>query len=130
MVFIKNTDNFYFGASQEIISRARLLRKNMTMAERVLWYNLQNHQFKELKFRRQHPICQFIVDFYCHKLKLVIELDGNFHHDDAQKVKDDYRTQELNRFGLTVIRFDNEIVLMNISKVKSEIEKFLKIFEN
>ena len=125
MVLIKGKENFYFGASEEIIRRARVLRKTMTKAETKLWQHLQNNQFQGLKFRRQHPISRFIVDFYCHSLKLVVEIDGDIHLQDIQQERDENRTYELEELGLTVIRFDNEKVMNNLVGVLQEIEKHL-----
>ncbi|MCX6230807.1 MAG: endonuclease domain-containing protein [Bacteroidetes bacterium] len=123
MVFIVVKDNFYFGASEEIIRRARILRKTMTKAEIKLWQHLQKNQFNGLKFRRQHPINRFIVDFYCHTLKLVIEIDGGVHQEAIQIERDENRTYELEQFGLKVIRFENNMVMTNITGVLKEIEK-------
>ena len=125
MVFIIGKDNFYFGASEEIIKRARILRKTMTKAEVKLWNYLSKKQLKEIRFRRQHPISRFIVDFYCHSLKLVIEIDGNVHQQKIQQERDENRTFELEELGITVIRFENQMVLTNISKVLKEIEKYI-----
>jgi very-short-patch-repair endonuclease len=123
MVFVIVKENFYFGASEEIIRRARILRKAMTKAETKLWKHLQKNQFNDLRFRRQHPVNRFIVDFYCHALKLVIEIDGGVHNEAIQKERDENRTYELEQFGLKVIRFDNNMVMKNIEGVLKEIEK-------
>jgi very-short-patch-repair endonuclease len=72
-------ENLFYGASQLIMSRAIELMKKLTPAEIVLWKYLKNKQLLGLRFRRQHPIVMFIVDFYCHYLKFVIELDGGIH---------------------------------------------------
>ena len=125
MVLLGKKENFYFGASEEIIKRARMLRKKMTKAEENIWSHLRKKQFEGLRFRRQHPIGRFIVDFYCHALKLVIEIDGNIHQEDVQKERDENRTYELQRLGLTVIRFDNEMVLKDISRVLKEIAVYI-----
>jgi len=125
MVLLGNKENFYFGASEEIIKRARILRKTMTKAEETLWNHLRKKQFEGLRFRRQHPIGRFIVDFYCHALKLVIEVDGNIHQEDLQKERDENRTYELQKLGLTVLRFDNEMVLKDIPKVLKDIEEYI-----
>ena len=125
MVFIKGKENFYFGASAEIIRRARILRKSMTFSEKKLWSYLRKKQLNGIRFRRQHPISKFIVDFYCHSQKLVIEIDGSIHQQEFQRERDENRTFELQEYGLKVIRFDNETVLNNISKVISEIEMHL-----
>lgn len=69
----------FFGASPKIFQRATELRKNMTEAERILWSALRRKQLSGKRFRRQHPIETFIVDFYCHEARLVIEVDGGIH---------------------------------------------------
>lgn len=92
--------------------KARELRKNQTDAEQVLWQILRAKQVKGLKFRRQHPIPPYIVDFVCTKKKLIIELDGGQH---AEAINyDEKRTQFLESKGYTVIRFWNNEVLTNI----------------
>ncbi len=109
--------NFYFNASAETISKARSLRKEMTPAERKLWNCLKHRQFHGLKFRRQHPIEIFIVDFYCHEKKLVIEVDGPVHKVKTHKEYDISRTAELEKFELTVLRFTNDEIMDQISEV-------------
>ena len=96
----------YFGAKPDILEKAKVLRKNMTDAEKVLWERLKNKQVLNLRFRRQHPIDIFIADFYCHTVRLVIELDGKIHK--TQKEYDEGRTAEMEQFDIQVIRFRNE----------------------
>ncbi|HOW41347.1 MAG TPA: DUF559 domain-containing protein [Bacteroidales bacterium] len=114
----------YFKAKPGILENARLLRKNMTTAERLLWERLNNNQLLGLRFRRQHPIDIFIADFYCHKARLVIELDGPIH--DGQAEYDDGREAEIEKYYLKVIRFKNEEVITNIEKVIIQIEEIVK----
>lgn len=71
--------NMFYGASRNIFEKASELRNNMTEAENLLWVELKNRKIFKVKFRRQHPIDIFIVDFYCHEFKLVIEIDGEIH---------------------------------------------------
>ncbi len=78
----------------------------MTSAERILWERLRNKQVLNLRFRRQHPIDIFIADFYCHQVRLVIEVDGKIH--ESQKEYDIGRSAELERYYIKVIRFTNE----------------------
>lgn len=114
----------YFRAKPGILENARLLRKNMTNAEKILWEKLNNNQLLGLRFRRQHPIDMFIADFYCHKARLVIELDGQIHNDHIEY--DDGREAEIERYNLKVIRFKNEEVTEDIEKVLIEIEEIIK----
>jgi very-short-patch-repair endonuclease len=94
-------------------------RDNPTPAERSLWKILRNNQICGLKFRRQHKIGQFIVDFYCHKIGLVIELDGAVHNN--RKVEDQVRTDWLKTLGLRIVRFRNEDIMNNMQSVISTI---------
>lgn len=112
---------FFFGANAEIFKRAGELRINQTAVEKILWEELREKKINGLRFRRQHPISNFIVDFYCHRKKLVIEVDGGIHRDREVKEKDECRTIELEKLGLTVIRFTNEEIETNIGEVINKI---------
>lgn len=101
--------SFHLPYNPELIPRARVLRKNMTPAERKLWYEfLRNVSVRVL---RQRPIHHFIVDFYCPACKLVIEIDGAHHGTDQTKAYDQDRTSILEGYGLQVIRFTNQQVM-------------------
>jgi len=76
---LNHDESMWKGAPANSFLLAKRLRGRMTQAEILLWEKLKNKQFKGCKFRRQHPIHQFVVDFYCHKLKLIIEIDGKYH---------------------------------------------------
>jgi len=111
----------FYKADPLIFSKARELRNKSTPAEQVFWLRLKE-QFPGYKFRRQHPISIYIVDFYCHKLKLVIEIDGSVHDSEEAKLNDEKRQNDLENLNLTVIRFTN-------NQVKNEIELVIeKIF--
>jgi very-short-patch-repair endonuclease len=101
--------------------RARLLRRNETDAERKLWQQLRAKRFSALKFRRQFPIGDFIVDFCCKELRLVIELDGGQHAEPAAVASDSRRTGWLKSRGYRVLRFWNNDVLTNIDGVAQAI---------
>ena len=128
MVFIGLTreKNMYFGAKKELILQARELRKDMTNAEEILWSFLRKQQVEGNIFRRQHPIDIFIVDFYCHKHKLVIEVDGCIHDLPDILERDEGRTYELEQFGLKVIRFSNEEVINEIENVIETIKHHVR----
>ena len=79
----------------------------MTDAERRLWYHLRRHGMNGLKFRRQHPVGPYIVDFYCAGARLVVEVDGGQHYEEASKAYDQRRTLYLRARGLRVLRFSN-----------------------
>ncbi|WP_207632887.1 endonuclease domain-containing protein [Foetidibacter luteolus] len=107
-------------ANPLIFELAKSLRKNMTDAEKVLWGYLKAG-LKGLKFRRQHPLGIYIADFYCHKIRLVIEVDGNIHEKDDVKLYDIKRETELKNEGYRVVRFTNDKVLKEIVTVIAEI---------
>jgi very-short-patch-repair endonuclease len=103
--------------------RAREFRKDATVAEKVLWQSLRDRRLEGRKFRRQHAIDRFIVDFYCRDASLVVELDGDVH---AQLVeRDAERAEILMRAGLTVIRFTNDEVLTALDDVLDRIRRYL-----
>lgn len=104
---------------------ARELRHRSTAAEQKLWTLLRNRQLKGKKFRRQHALANYVVDFYCNECKLVIELDGNFHTDAEAKEYDKLRTTLLHELGITVLRFRNEEVVNDPSKVLKRISDHL-----
>jgi very-short-patch-repair endonuclease len=111
----------FYGANSTTIRTAAILRKNMTLSEILLWKKLRNRKIFNTKFRKQHPISMFIVDFYCHEFKLVIEVDGEIHNNKESSEYDLSRSAELNKFGLKVIRFTNEEVIYNIDSVITRI---------
>ena len=100
------------------------LRTHSTQAECVLWRLLKNSQVGDLKFRRQHSIGNYIVDFYCSSLKLAIELDGEIHNDLVVHMRDEGKEEFLNEKGITVLRFPNETVFRNPEYIKQEILQF------
>ncbi len=102
---------------EEILRRAKELRSNQTDAEKILWHHLQNKQLEEHKFRRQQPIGNYIVDFVCLEKKLVVELDGGQHNEEAGIKYDQKRTEFLEKSGFKVLRFWNEQVFKNMSDV-------------
>lgn len=118
---IEPTQNF--GASKSTIEKARVLRKEMTNSEQLLWEKLRKKQFEGHHFRRQHAIDCYIVDFYCHDLKLIIEIDGAIHQ--YQKEYDTNRQKFLEELGLKVIRFSNDEVEDNIEHVLQTIKQFI-----
>lgn len=114
------------GASHLIFKNAKELRKNMTAAEMVLWLHLREG-LNGLKFRRQHPIGLYIADFYCHKVKLIIEIDGSIHKQEEVKENDKIRETELQKWGYKIIRFSNEEVMQKLEYVVNTISQ--KIIE-
>ena len=106
-----------------LIERARKLRKEMTPAEKQLWFNCLCHF--SVKFRRQRPFGRFIVDFYAPTVKLVIEVDGDSHFSEDAMAYDQERTQFLESLGLTVMRFANHEVLQQLDAVYLWISRFI-----
>ncbi len=103
---------------------ARILRKNMTKEERHLWYDfLKNY---EVRFLRQKPIGNYIVDFYCAQAKLVIELDGSQHFTEINIEKDTARTKVLEQYGITVVRIPNNQINQNFAGVCEYIDAIVK----
>lgn len=109
------------GTTPEIEEAARRLRKNLTPAEACLWSALRNKQLEGLRFRCQHPVSNFILDFYCAACKLVVEVDGEIH--DRQIDYDRERTSTLAEYGYRVLRFNNEQVIDDLSSVLAEIKR-------
>jgi very-short-patch-repair endonuclease len=102
------------GSQYLIFELAKDLRRNMTHEETVLWMHLKA-SVNGLKFR-QHPIGIYIGDFYCHKIKLIIEVDGKIHDKEENKNYDKQREDDLRRLGYTIIRFKNEEIKLTIKK--------------
>lgn len=117
-----NTD-FHLPYNPKLVEKAKEMRKNMTLAEKKLWHNyLRTFRFRVL---RQRPINNFIVDFYCRELKLVIEIDGDSHFTNEGKAHDQERTQVLEGYGLKVMRFTNDQVLNNLDSVCREVAEMI-----
>ena len=108
--------------TKEKLQRARELRRDMTPAEKILWQELRANKLG-VHFRRQQVIAGFIVDFYCHKAALVIEVDGDIH--DLQQEEDARREKVLREMRLRVVRFRNEEVVKNLSAVVGKIRELV-----
>jgi very-short-patch-repair endonuclease len=102
------------------------LRQNLTSAEAYLWNQLQHKKFEGRKFRRQHSIDNYIVDFYCASEKLIIELDGEVHNNPVAEENDGQRDAHLQNLGFTVLRFENNRVFEHLSKLLQEIKDNFK----
>lgn len=105
-----------------IFQRAETLRKFCTWEEEVVWGYLSGNKLG-VKFRRQHPLLFYVADFYCHQIKLIIEIDGGVHNKEDVKINDAIRQSEIEGLGITVIRFTNSQVKSNIDKVLEDIGK-------
>ena len=107
----------------ECLDLKRKLRSEMTGAEARLWSRLRMKQFQELKFRRQHGIGPYIVDFYCPERALVVEVDGDSHADANQIKKDRQRESYLRSLGLQVVRYQNDDIIKNLDGVLEDLSK-------
>ncbi len=121
---------YYYGAQEDTKEFAKHLRQRETSAEDLFWEMVRDRKILNLKIRRQHPIGIYIADFYCHELKLVIELDGSIH--DLEDIKqtrlpdgqeDKVREAFLISEGLTVMRFSNDDVFSNPHLIEEAIKK-------
>ena len=122
-------ENMFYGAGPIIFQRAEELRNRMTDAEKIIWDSIHINEW-HLKFRRQHPISNYIADFYCHTIKLVIEIDGDIHNDEEVKKLDNSRESYLKEIGLTVLRFKNEEVFKNHQNVLKKIGETINELQN
>ena len=110
--------------TKEKLQRAKELRRDMTPAEKILWQELRANKLG-VHFRRQQVIAGFIVDFYCHKAALVIEVDGDIH--DLQKEEDERREKVLSEMGFRIVRFGNDEVVKELSTVVGKIRELISI---
>ena len=112
-------------SSQELIARARQLRREATAAERLLWEFLRDRRLLGRKFRRQHPIGPFIADFFCDDARLIIEIDGAVHREPTQQERDRLREEILREHGFAVLRFTNEQIFDHTEQVLREIAAYV-----
>jgi len=106
---------------------ARILRKNSTLSEILLWRQLKGHKMDGYDFHRQKPIGNYIVDFYCHELNLAIEIDGISHEDRYEQ--DHKRQKELEKLGVQFLRFDDLDIKHNLECVLHSIHNWINEFE-
>lgn len=121
-----NKDQNYF-YNKTLQPYANRLRKEMTKAEACLWkYVLKARQLKGFQFRRQRPVLNYIADFMCKELMLIIEVDGITHHDEEAMKKDEIRQMTLEAQGFTVLRFSDEEILNRIEAVCHYLEYWIE----
>jgi very-short-patch-repair endonuclease len=120
---ISDQVSMFYNAKPHIFEKAKMLREHMTEAEHILWDVLRNKKMINLRFKPQHPIDIFIADFYCHSLKLIIEVDGGIHNIKDRMEYDIGREAELCHWGIKVIRFNNDEVINDIYLVRKKIEQ-------
>jgi len=118
----------FLGAGQHLFEMARILRRQETEAEKYLWSRICAIKLG-VKFRRQHPIYDYVVDFYCHSHRLVIEVDGSLHNSKEASFDDGVRSKAFKEFNITVMRFTNNDVLFAIEEVLREITCYLDEYQ-
>ena len=125
MAYLEKTrvPDYYFYADSSTVEFAGRLRKKMTPSEKILWERLRRKNIRGMKFRRQHPIEYYVADFYCHEIRLVIEIDGPYHQRIDQKEHDDNRSAEMDRFDIKLIRFTNDEINNHIGRVMQKIRE-------
>jgi very-short-patch-repair endonuclease len=108
---------------------SRKLRNNSTLGEILLWQQLRAGTMMGYTFNRQKPLDRYIVDFYCKPLKLVIEIDGAYHFEPEQRIKDNHRQQLLEQMGLHFLRFTEQQVRQDMEVVLKQISKFIAAYK-
>ena len=116
----------FYGATPFIFEKAKELRQKTTEVEKILWEHLKQKKLNKLRFKRQHPIFQYIADFYSHEVKLVVELDGAIHDSEENKKYDINRDYVMRNFEIDVLRFTNTEVFQNIDEVLKRISLVTK----
>ena len=114
----------YYG-NRELVKKARVLRSNMTRAEIILWSRLRSRKINGFKFRRQEPILDYIVDFYCNELKLIIEVDGEIHSFSEKSNNDSKRDNMLKINGYHILRLSNLEIETKLDSTINKIISFI-----
>lgn len=120
---------WYLPYNKDLKAFSRQLRNNSTLGEVLLWQKLRAGQIRGYKFNRQKPLGRYIVDFYCKPLKLVIEVDGGYHYQGNQPMRDKERQEALEDMGLQFLRFDDLDVKNDINFVVRVIHDFIEEWE-
>lgn len=120
---------WYLPYNKDLKAFSRQLRNQSTLGEVLLWKQIRAGQIRGYKFNRQKPLGNYIVDFYCKPLNLVIEVDGGYHYAGDQPMRDKERQQILEKMGLAFLRFDDLDVKQNINFVVREIHNFIDEWE-
>jgi very-short-patch-repair endonuclease len=120
---------YYLPYKEDLTKFSRHLRNNSTTGEILLWMKLRAGCMRGYSFNRQKPVGRYIVDFYCKPLQLVIEVDGGYHFEDAQKIKDEERQGIIESLGLKFLRFHEEQVKQDMPEVIRAIEDYIIAFE-
>jgi very-short-patch-repair endonuclease len=112
--------------NKDALERAKSLRRVLTPSEEVLWERLRDRQVDGLKFRRQVPIGPYVADFFCHELRLVLELDGSINDEESQVAHDENRDANLQALGYRILRFPNRIVREDIASILDVIRRLYR----
>ena len=120
--------NMHLGAYGRLFNHARHSRLHPTKAEELLWERLRANQ-TGYKFRRQHPLHKYVVDFYCHALKLVIEVDGPIHREPINHLEDENKDFDLAEHGIEVLRLTNDQIINEMDQVMMEIYKVISLLQ-
>jgi len=122
-------DNKFLYNNKSLKERRRELRNHQTLAEKILWEYISKNKIKRLRFLRQYGIGRYVIDFYCPKIRLGIELDGNAHKEEENKLYDRDREKFLGNLDIEIIRFWNDDVLNNsenvLDKLLNKIEQMI-----
>ncbi|GAX35478.1 endonuclease domain-containing protein [Nodularia sp. NIES-3585] len=108
------------------LEKRRVLRQNITKAEKVIWHNIRDRQLENCKFRRQYSVDRFVIDFYSAELKLAIEIDGDSHFQDGAAEYDQAKQEFMESVGIKFIRFTNNDVYGNLSGVLESIAQYIR----
>jgi len=108
-----------------VVDLARELRQNLTRSEKLLWEKIRNKQLDGYRFRCQHPIYRYVLDFYCHEAMLAVEIDGDVHK--KREEYDEYRDELLQHIGIRTLRFTNEEVLSSLEEILITISSILEL---
>ncbi len=120
----------YYGASPKLMVYAHQMRNHATMEEGIIWQKWRGNPLQGFNLRRQHPIATFIADFYCHKVRLVIEIDGDNHLRKNAKEFDGFRDEDMRRLGIHVLRFTNDEVFNEPDIVLEKIKQTMMTLKN
>ena len=110
--------------------KRRKLRRDQTLCEKIMWIYLRDRKTLGYKFKRQYSVDHYVIDFYCPKLKLAIELDGSVHDNPDQEEYDAYRQEYLEKYGITFCRITNDELMGNANLAFKKIEEIIKLSQN
>ena len=119
---------YYLAYNKNLKEFSRKLRNNSTLGEILLWKQLRGGKIRGYTFNRQKPLANYIVDFYCKSLRLVIEVDGGYHFEEEQQILDKERQQILEEMQLNFLRFHDEEVRKDMPQVLQKIEEYIETF--